>query len=360
MQWVRRLVIPVAVLTVVLVAADRVITSSDSGLEYFTWCSTEQLVVDEPASDLLVLGSSRSGLGVDPPWIEEQLGGPSVERITFGSNSELIKDLGLRTYLRERGAPETLVLELGFEQHSAAFEALHGPAPEPFDVGSELPVAMDAMTYTDLISDLVAHGDIGRSDLLLRSTIVSPAQFAADRLDSGLAVALRHPGSVVDRATIECRPDIKIMGTRWVWGTSRPYQPNRIKEPDPAELQHLEDSASTFKGVDFDDRFTEDELALTRDMIRTAREAGVENVILLYLPAYGKAGSVVDVEEIRSLFPDEPLIDGHRVMSDPSKPLLRYQFVNVTHVNRIGARAISQAIVDAIIALPEPEPEPTS
>jgi hypothetical protein len=320
---------------------------------HFTWCFIEQLSIDEPASDVLIIGSSRSGLAVDPPWIEEQLldGRLTVERATFGTNGEMIKDLGLRTYLRDRGVPTTLVLELGFEQHSAAFELLHGPAPEPFSVDEDLPIAYSGSTYTELITDLVSHGDLDISDLLLRSTVVSPAQFTAERLDAGLSVALRHPGSVVDRKTANCPPNIKVPPANWTWGTSRPYQPKRIKEPDPAVTQQLELAASTFRGVDFDDPFTQDELTLTRDIIRTARQAGVENVILLYLPTYGTAGAKVNIDQVRTLFPDEPIIDGYRVMHDPSKPLLQYQYHDVTHVNRIGARAISQAIVDAVNAL---------
>ena len=351
MLWWRRLVIPVVVLAIVLVSSTRVITSHDAGLVHFTWCFNEQLSNGEPVSDILVMGSSRSGLGVDPPWIEEQLDGPTVERVTFGDNGELTKDLGLRTYLSDRGVPDTLVLELGFEQHSAAFEAISGPPPEPFEITPEIPLAFGAPYYDDIIDDLVANGDIARSDVFLESRVMSPAQYLSQRLNSGVDTALRHPGSVIERETRPCPPNIKVQGNNWTWGTSRPYQPNRIKEPDPGVVENLELAASTFKRVDFDDPFTQDELLLTRDMIRTAREAGVEDVILLYLPSYGKAGAAVDVEKIRGLFPEEPLIDGHRVMHDPSKPLLQYQFHNVTHVNRIGARAISQAIVDAVNAL---------
>lgn len=351
MLWWRRLVIPIVVLVVVLISSTRVITSHDAGLVHFTWCFNEQLSNDAPVSDILLMGSSRSGLGVDPPWIEEQLDGPIVERVTFGSNGELSKDLGLRTYLTNRGIPDTLVLELGFEQHSAAFEAISGPPPEPFQIEPEIPLAFGAPYYADLIDDLIASGDIARSDVFLESRVMSPAQYLSQRINSGVDTALRHPGSVVERETRPCPPNIRVQGNNWTWGTSRPYQPNRIKEPDPDVVAGLELAASTFRDVDFADAFTQDELLLTRDMIRTAREAGVQNVILLYLPSYGSAGAGVDVEKVRSLFPDEPVIDGHRIMNDPSKPILRYQFHNVTHVNRIGARAISQAIVDAVIAL---------
>lgn len=357
MPWMRRLVIPICALAVLAVASHRVITSHDAGLVHFTWCFTEQLSIDEPASDILVLGSSRSGVGVDPPWIRKQLDGPSVERITFGTNGELLKDLGLRTYLHDRGAPETLVLELGFEQHSAAFEAISGPPPEPFDVIPEIPLAFRSTVYTELISDLIAHEEVARADVFVESKVMSPARYLSERFNDGVAVALRHPGSVIERETRDCPPDIKVQDDHWTWGTSKAYRPEKIGEPDPDEVAALELAASTFRAVDFSDRFTEQEVLLTRDMIRTAREAGVRNVILLYLPSYGKAGAGVDVEDVRSLFPDEPVIDGQRVMNDPSKPLLRYQFLNVTHVNRIGARAISQAIVDAVIALPEPDPE---
>lgn len=351
MLWWRRLVIPVVVLAVVVVSSARALTSHDVGLVPVTWCLTQQLSNGEPAAGILVMGSGRSGLGIDPPWMEEQLDGPTVERVTFGNNGELSKDLGLRTYLSDRGVPDTLVLELGFEQHSAAFEAISGPPPEPFEITPEIPMAFGAPYYDDIIDDLVANGDIARSDVFLESRVMSPAQYLSQRLNSGVDTALRHPGSVIERETRPCPPNIKVQGNNWTWGTSRPYQPNRIKEPDPVVVENLELAASTFKRVDFDDPFTQDELLLTRDIIRTAREAGVEDVILLYLPSYGKAGAAVDVEKIRGLFPDEPLIDGHRVMHDPSKPLLQYQFHNVTHVNRIGARAISQAIVDAVNAL---------
>lgn len=354
MRWLRRLVIPVCILAVLIVSSTRVITSHDAGLVHFTWCWIEQLATGEPAADVLVVGSSRSGLGVDPVWIEQELDrtGRTVERLTFGGNSEMDRDLALRTYLRDRGVPEVVVLELGFEQRSRAAQVYFGATLDVFETPTDMPLAFDSRAYAEMVNALVSDGEVALSDVFVSSRVESPAQYLSERFGLGVEVALRHPGSVVEREVRDCEPDIKAPPARWVYGTSRPYQPRRLQPPTEAELDALDASQGIFGEVDFESEYTQDELLLTRDAVRAARDAGVEHVLLLYMPTYGKAGTLVDVEEIRSRFPDEPLIDGQRVMADPSRPLMRYQYVNITHVNRIGARAISQAIADAVDALP--------
>jgi len=71
-------------------------------------------------SDVLIVGSSRTGVALDPVAIQNMLKNapevtePGVERIALGHNPLRLNHALLENYLTQRGAPRALVLEITF------------------------------------------------------------------------------------------------------------------------------------------------------------------------------------------------------------------------------------------------------
>lgn len=75
---------------------------------------------EAPAADVLIVGSSRSGTALDPLAMEKMLVhafagfAPKVERIALGHNPLRATHALLENYLKTRGAPQVLALEIMF------------------------------------------------------------------------------------------------------------------------------------------------------------------------------------------------------------------------------------------------------
>ena len=73
----------------------------------------------EPAADVLVLGSSRTGVAIDPVAMEAMLqsagiGEPTVERVALARNPLRANVAMLDNYLSNRGTPKLIVFEISF------------------------------------------------------------------------------------------------------------------------------------------------------------------------------------------------------------------------------------------------------
>lgn len=74
---------------------------------------------DRPAADVLVVGSSRSGVALDPVGLQDLLSGevpgdPTVERLALGNITPRLAHALLETYIAERGMPKVITLETVF------------------------------------------------------------------------------------------------------------------------------------------------------------------------------------------------------------------------------------------------------
>ena len=93
----------------------------------------------EPAADVLVLGSSRTGVAIDPVGMERtltmELARPiRVERLSLGSNPLRAMNALLENYLEARGPPRIVVLEIMFmTERSVKLLAGRGLAITPED-----------------------------------------------------------------------------------------------------------------------------------------------------------------------------------------------------------------------------------
>lgn len=344
----RRVVVPCAVLGVVVGSAQRVRTSDDTGIAASTWCWREQLISNAPPADVLLIGSSRSGRGIDPSLMAAELDdGATFERVTFGGSNEMERNLGVRTYLAHRGVPDTLVLELGFDVENPALP-LDESADAPLLATTGARRQFDTRTYRSMVRDLRSDGTIGWDDQYVTSRVASPAGFWFETLQIGVDTALRHPSSVIARSTHECVPRTMVSGLRWIDGNSRTYRESSATLPAAEELTTMSIASAAAMSVDLDAPSTRQEVALVRDVLREARAAGVENVVLLYLPPFGDAADTLDIDDVARRFPDTDIFDARTVLIDDARPRLRMQYLNVTHLNVFAAHEVSVALADVI------------
>lgn len=108
------------VATVGLIAGLLVLDTNRSGpLTAMERCNLALSTSSDPPADVLVLGSSRIATAVDPDALEAMLtadaavGTPTIERIALARNPQRVIGALLENYLRRRGEPGVVVLEVG-------------------------------------------------------------------------------------------------------------------------------------------------------------------------------------------------------------------------------------------------------
>ena len=338
-DFVRRVLIPVLVVSTALVGSTRVLGSSQIfGTEYGS-CTTSWLNDDRPPSDVVFFGSSRTGAGVDVELIADQLEGQqSVEKIVFAGPSELDRALALRTYLESRGTPSTVALELSFtpkaeKRYKTGIEEL---TPTLRTTGS-----FRASTYAELLIDLIRRDDVALSDVMVRTRVWSPIRFGLQRLSSGWELAARHPQLAVS-------PEQSCGQNRFgIDGKSKPFDassPDGSKTPTKKNQKKWTATAEKVKAFDPSALYTRQELALVRDMVEISMVAGAQQVVLYFIPVYGQTEEALDTKWLAGEFPDAIVWDGRDTLFDPNRPGLEQQFGSKNHVNRFGAYELSAAL----------------
>ena len=339
LDFVRRFLIPVLVVSMIVVGSTRALRSSQVfGTEYGS-CTTSWLNDDRPPSDVVFFGSSRTGAGVDVKLIADRMGGQqSVEKIVFAGPSELDRALALRTYLESRGTPSTVAIELSFapkaeERYETGIEEL---TPTLRTTGS-----FRASTYAKMLTDLVRRDDVAWSDVMVRTRVWSPIQFWLHRLSSGWDVAARHPQIAVNpkQSCGENRLGID--------GKSEPFDassPGGSDTPTDKDQTRWTAAAERVRAFDPSAPFTLQELALVRDMVDTSKDAGARQVVLYFLPAYGQTDEALDTAWLQGEFPDTIVWDGREILFDSDRSGLEQQFGSKNHVNRFGAYELSAAL----------------
>lgn len=348
----RRVVIPIVVLAILFVGSERVLGSaslpswpllrSRSGLPVWQLCQMNQIRTPGRPSDVLVMGSSRTGAAMDQKLMSRlQGGGPrSVERVAYTYGSPLDRDLAFRTYVGERGAPEVLGIELAFDPPKAG-------DPSPYAATARTHVMFDASVYRGMVKDLRRRQDVPLSDTYWWSRLQATPGYALRRVDAGTDLALRDPRAALS-PTKQCNG--QRMG---YWDNAGLARPSTQLEPlTPRRARIWNRQITTRRPIDLDATWAQAKLKLTRDLVDYARRQGVEKVVFYHLPAYHEPADALDLDRIRREFPDVPIFDARPILENPDLPLLREQYGSASHVNAIGAYVLSQAFLDFVRRLP--------
>lgn len=340
---VRRVVLPLALVVAVTVPSLRVLGSAAlPDLDYLL-CQMHLVKADEPASDVVFLGSSRTGAAVDATVVADRLDGDleSAEKVVLTLGSELDRDLAYRTYVEHRGAPRVLAIEMSFERYSDRTEGL---LTWPTGRSATL---FGAREYGDLVGSLRERGAAPLEDTYVRSRVESTPSFLLDRLNVGLDQALRSPDQAL-RPTDTCSWSFEPRRGRWVAGDTEPFVEAEAEAPPLSDRRRWRYYSSTFGPLRLSSEWTRQEVMLVRDLVAAAYDDGVETVVLYYLPSFRESPRVMDLDRVARLFPDTVVFDGRTVLLDDARPSLRLQYNDMNHLNIHGAYEISRALGDLI------------
>ncbi len=120
-------------------------------------CSSELVQLDEPAADILFVGSSRTGRAIDPVYIQDQLNNGSdnalsVERLSPTSARVPRFNVLIQDYVKNRGAPKIVVLQLVYSRFGTT-----GPTEMRFL--NRVPFTASPETMAEVVKrDLRANG----------------------------------------------------------------------------------------------------------------------------------------------------------------------------------------------------------
>lgn len=162
--------------TVALVGGLLWLDSSRAGpATQLSQCNLALTRSSEPPADVLIVGSSRTGVAVDPVAMQAMLGAagidePTVERVALGRNPLRANVAMLDNYLSNRGTPKLIVFEVSFltDRSVQRIDALRSG------------VSADAFLYRRDVN-LLDYGQIATSPAVARPFTESESAFTRAR-----------------------------------------------------------------------------------------------------------------------------------------------------------------------------------
>lgn len=261
----------------------------------------------EPAADVLVVGSSRTGVALDPVAMRRMLSAGlrrpvRVDRLSMGQNPMRAMSGLLENYMEGRGSPRTVVLEIMFmTQRSVDRLAQRGLAlaPEDYiyrrdvnllDFGQLLSRPSVAMPFTagESVFDLWSHrlrGVLLRAGALIYQALRDPERVWAPSA-CGREDWIREAGWPSDFAFShgEFEPPT---GLDSLIETLRSDVARQARQRELRAWQTKSPQGTPYP-YDFDAPYRRGEVRLLHSMIESILDRGAE-VVLLPLPLYGYA-----------------------------------------------------------------------
>ena len=342
---VRRLVVPVLALALIVVPSYNWLRAGRVPGKYVNRCQAFVFESDAPPADLLLVGASRTGFGIDEQIVDLRMSTDvdhRTEKIVLLGNAESDANMALRTYLRERGAPKALGIEILITR------TVGDSAPARFGAAltNRSYALFGADAYSGYLGSLRDADVVSRGDVYFRSHLPSPAKFFFDHLQIGFDNAFRNIERAIDPLA-DCSRTVLP-----VWGpvAAAPYT-DATPQPTEQKLDRLARESARYVSINVDSRRASGEIAAMRDMVRIAHEAGVEKVFFHYFPSFGEPSDVIDLDRVQQLVPGAKMFDARPVVSDPTKPGLDLQYQDRAHLTKYGAYEVTVAFVNFLRGL---------
>lgn len=339
---VRRVVIPVLALCVIMVPAFNWLRPGRVPGEYVNRCQGEQLRSGKPPADLVLLGASRTGFGIDEQILNLNVADDRVattEKVVLLGSSEADANLGFRSYVRNRGVPKILGVELQYSR----FRGANAPKRQAINLTNRSYALFGVRDYADYLGSMADDGQVPWTDVYLRSRMDSPLSFFMKHLEIGVEHALREPARTV-RPFEGC--DRQVLS---VWGpvAAAPYTD---ETPDPPEklLKSMARNAERYQPIDLDTSRAQGETAVLRNLVDFARGQGVREIFFYYFPSFGEETLAIDFAQVAQTFPGVPVVDFRSVLWDDARPGLRLQFKDSAHLNTYGAYEVTRKLIDYV------------
>ncbi|MFN2098887.1 hypothetical protein [Altererythrobacter sp. MF3-039] len=310
-----------------------------------SFCSFEFTQLDEPASDILVFGTSRAGRGIDAAYVQTLLraktgGDVSVQRLSLANPDIPSFDVFYREYLRQRGAPKLVVLQVLYNREPERQALIGAPLHNVRnvllgDLGDLHAVQKEAEAET--------------SGERLRRGYRPITAVAIDKFTNNIYAALRYPyfsSLGMDPNTI-CVDDLPLRQSgNWLHGDL----PGEPTVEDPRDHGSPEDWAAEVAGYLPLDPAGVDralEVGQMRRLIQLIRSNGSEVALVLF-PIFGETISQGDLASIRSLYPDLDVIDLDTPFHSAVEANEAAHFVDANHVNAKGALVLSTELASQL------------
>ena len=337
---VRRVLVPVMVLALIFVPSYSWLRAGRVPGRYFKRCQAEIFERKAPAADLLLIGASRTGFGIDENMVDLRLSANDehrTEKLVLLGNADSDSYMALDTYLRERGVPESLGIEVLITRVGGDT----APARYGASLTNRSYALFGARAYSDYLSKLIDSGVLTRADVYARSYFPSPLKFLFEHLQVGFDNSLRDLGRTIDPLDDCDRPVLPV------WGpvAAAPYN-DATPRPSERKLENLRKEIARYVKVDLDSRRASGEIAVMRDMVNVAKKAGVKHVFFYYFPSFGETADVIDLDRIAELIPGVGMFDARPIISDPNKPGLDLQYKDRAHLTKYAAYEVTSGFVD--------------
>ena len=289
-------------------------------------CNLMLARVDAPAADVLIVGSSRSGVALDPLTLQDILqgeiaGNPTVERMAMGNITLRSSHALLDTYLVRRGAPEIVLLEASFMTPRTVTRlapAAKGQASEHYLFGRDV----NLMTFGQLLTQPAVAMPYTETEnlatvwrLRLRGTI----------LRAGALVYQFAKAPFEDWSFSRCGYDEITREATWPKDFSFTYGDFKPEAGLPELIAALRTELATLSTdrtlkewqvnlptdqdypYDIDQTYREGEMAYLTGMARMAAQRGAQ-VIVLPMPLYGYTIDPDDMVALENALPDSARI----------------------------------------------------
>lgn len=341
---VRRLVIPPVALALIVVPSYSWLRAGHVPGRYVKRCQAMVFEKDAPPADLLLIGASRTGFGIDEQLVDLRLADRehTTEKIVLLGNAESDANMALRTYLRERGAPDTIGIEILITRVAGD----SAPARFGASLTNRSYALFGADAYSGYLSGLIDNDVLGPGDVYFRSHFPTPLRFFFEHLQVGLDNVLREPVAAIDPLRNCDR------GVLPVWGpiAAAPYT-DSTPQPSERKIENLRKEIERYVPVNLDSRRASGEIAVLRDTVKIARDAGVKNVFFYYFPSFAETAEAIDLDRISELVPGAGMFDVRPILDDPAKPGLDLQYKDRAHLTKYAAYEVTTAFVDYLKGL---------
>ena len=308
-----------------------------------SFCSLEFTRLDEPASDILVFGTSRAGRGIDPIYVQtllnEQTGADfSVQRLSLAHPDIPSFNLFYRELLRNRGAPKLVALQVLYNRDADRQGQIGAPIHNVRNV-----LLGDLADLHAIQSEAEAEAD--DQSAWLRRGYRPIAGVAIDKFTNNIYAALRYPffsSQGMDPNTL-CHSDYPLrQGGNWLYD-DLPGEPEVIDPRDhgtPDEwTAEVADYLPIAPGSDL--RATEN--AQMRRLIKLV-EAGGSKVVLVLYPVFNEPVTQQEVDSIAALYPGLDVIDLDRSFHAAVGPQQADYFIDANHVSPKGGAVLSREL----------------
>ena len=305
-----------------------------------TLCGFTHARTESPAPDVLLFGSSRTGRGLDPIYIEQQLAADGIEanvaRLVstgpeYGTSLILAQE-----YLRHHGAPKFAVVELVYNRRPDEQHKMDEPVSSPRNVMmadmSDLEAAREA-TFPDQW--------LNNARISLRDKI---SKFSSNVFSGMMYFSHKVTGA---RPLEICAGDNMYRQTGiWPYGDlpGDPINPN-WRLPGTAEEWKAE--AAEYFPLKPAAPFREVQTRQIKAVIDIFRKAG-SNVVVTIYPTIGEDLDAATRNELEAIYSETPFIDMITPFNAATKGREDEVFADPTHVGPKGAIILSDLMVEKI------------